>query len=129
VIRTDGSRQDLPAGRATAGTVWVGEGREDFLPIQIVPDLIDFNADVELAVVLLTYRDPDNGINESKTFIFSKNARAAQTWKVGRRNAALGKYDVDIQYRAYDRTKSSRVQQTQIEGPVLILDREPAPIQ
>jgi hypothetical protein len=117
--RADGSAQELESGRGSQGTVWIGTD----LSISVLPDLIDFEHDVQLAVVQLSYRDPAHGVAESRTFTFSKSARAPQTWSVDRRDPARGQYDADIRYVAYDRSKSSEVHLRQIADKVLLLDR------
>jgi len=120
--RADGSALDLAPGQGAPGTVWLGT-EIDFLSVQILPDLIDFDHDVQLAVVELSYHDAGNGIAAQQTFTFSKTARAQQLWKVGRRDHNADKYDVDIRYIAYDRAKSSEVHQRQVQDQVLLLDR------
>lgn len=117
--RADGSAQELEPGRGPQGTVWIGTD----LAINVLPDLIDFEHDVQLAVVQLSYNDPTHDVAESRTFTFSKTARAPQTWSVDRRDPTRGQYDVDIRYVAYDRTKSSEVHLRQIGDKVLLLDR------
>ncbi len=112
----DGTAQDLGSGEATPGTVWVG-GATDFLEVQVLPDLLDFEADVQLAVVTLTYGDSPT------TFTFSKQSRQAVTWRVGRSDPSLDSYDAHIRFIAYDRTKSSEVSRRQIRDQVLVLDR------
>jgi hypothetical protein len=124
--RTDGSSITLDPGSGPQGTVWVGS-QVDFLSVEIRPDLIDFVNDVQLALVELHYSDPANGLSEENTFTFSKTATAAQTWKVARKDSTLDRYDADIQYIAYDRSKSSQTHLHQIDDQVLLLDRAPAP--
>jgi hypothetical protein len=124
--RTDGSSLPLEPGSGGPGTVWVGT-QVDFLSVEIRPDLIDFVNDVELALVQLRYVDPANGLSESTPFTFSRTQNQAKTWKVARKDRALDRYDADIRYIAFDRTKSSEVHLRQIDDEVLLLDRAAAP--
>lgn len=125
--RTDGSSILLGPGRGTPGTVWVGAERSEFLSVQIVPDLIDFEHDVELALVHLHYEDPQNALSEQATFTFSRTARSSQTWRVGLKDPARVKFDADIRYIAYDRSKSSELHLREVADQVLVLDRAAPP--
>ena len=122
LTRTDGSGANLGPGEAGAGTVWVGTD-VDFLAIKVVPDLVDFAGDVQLALVELTYADPEHDINQTTTFTFSETAALTQEWKVARSDRTKNRYDAHIRYVAYDRTKSSEVQLDQIDDQVLLLER------
>ncbi|MFI5099123.1 MAG: hypothetical protein ACHQE5_01190 [Actinomycetes bacterium] len=124
VNHTDGSFHDLPGGRAPAGTVWIGEAVDRFLTVQIVTDLVDFDHDVQLALVHLSYRDPANGIAADQTYTFNKANKAGTTWRVGLRESSPNQYAVEIRYVAYDRTKNSEVDVASAQDPVLVLDRQ-----
>jgi hypothetical protein len=115
----DGSARDLGSGEARPGTVWIG-GETDFLEVQVRPDLLDFDTDVQLAVVTLSHD------GATKTFTFSKTAKEPQTWRVGRDPSAAAAYDVKIRYIAYDRTTSAEVELAGQTDQVLVLDRQPA---
>jgi hypothetical protein len=123
----NGSTLDLGTGPAGPGTIWIGPEISDVLAIEIRPDLIDFEADVQLAIVELRYVDAANGVDERRTFTFSKSSNAAQTWRVPRRDRQLGRYDVRIRFVAYDRSKSSELTLSQVDDQVLLLDRAAAP--
>jgi hypothetical protein len=120
--RVDGSSLTLAPGQGPPGTVWVGT-EVDFLSVEVRPDLLDFEHDVELALVKLMYVDPANTLNETSTLTFSKTARDPKTWRVARKDRTLDRYDVDIRYVAYDRSKSSEVHLRQVNDQVLLLDR------
>lgn len=122
LTRQDGSGANLGPGESGAGTVWVGTD-VDFLSIKVVPDLLDFAADVKLALVRLTYRDVANEIDKTETFTFSATTAAAQEWKVARSNRSLNRYDAHIRYVAHDKTKSTEVTLEQIDDQVLLLER------
>jgi hypothetical protein len=119
VLYQDGSARDLGSGEARPGTVWIG-GETDFLEVQVLPDLLDFDTDVQLAVVTLSHD------GATKTFTFSKTAKEPQTWRVGRDPSAAAAYDVKIRYIAYDRTTSAEVELAGQTDQVLVLDRQPA---
>jgi hypothetical protein len=124
--RADGSSLTLTPGKAPPGTVWVGT-QVDFLSVEVRPDLVDFESDVELALVKLVYADPPNAVSETSTFTFSKTAKDPRTWRVARKDRTLDRYDADIRYVAYDRSKNSEVQLRQVNDQVLLLDRDAAP--
>jgi hypothetical protein len=121
-LRTAGPSEDLGSGTSGPGTVWIGSGAAP-LDVEIRADLLDFETDVQLAVVQLTYLDPANGIEQRKTFTFSKAAAGPQRWTVGRAPEGPSKYDAHIRFIAIDRTKSSEKALRQIEDQVLLLDR------
>jgi hypothetical protein len=120
--RADGSSVDLGSGQSGPGTVWVGKEMQ-VMRIQVLPDLINFDTDVQLAVVRLSYVDEANQISLEKTLTFSKTAKAPQVWELGRAPGGHNKYDADIRYFAYDRAKSSEVHERQVDQEVYVLDR------
>lgn len=121
----DGSTTDLDGGDAPAGTVWVGAVVVEYITVQIVPDLIDFAKDVQLATVVLTYApDPAAPPAATKAFTFSQANKAQQSFKYGVAPGAARAYKVDIQYIAYDRTKSSDVHLDGQTSEILVLDRQ-----
>jgi hypothetical protein len=120
LTRQDGSVQDLGSGDASPGLVWIG-GDTSFLEVQILPDLIDFETDVQLALVTLTY---DGGPRpETRTFTFSTTRKEPETWRVGRTEGAPETYDVKIRYVAYDRSRNSEVEHRGVSDQVLVMDR------
>jgi len=122
LTRNDGSNVALGPGEAEAGTVWVGTD-VDFLSVQILAELVDFEHDVQLAVVQLTYTDDANSILETTTFTFSKADAAPKVWRVARRDRSLDTYDVAVRFVAYDRAKNSEQHHEGIRDQVLLLDR------
>lgn len=125
IIYSDGRVSDLGTASGPPGTYALGGGSA--LSVQVLPDLIDFEADVQLALVELAYDDPAHGIAERKTLTFSKTAKDAQTWIVARQDATRSTYDARIRYIAYDRTKNSEVQLDDTDQQVLVLDRVTVP--
>jgi hypothetical protein len=123
LTRTDGSAEDLPGGSGGPGSIWIG-GETDFLEVQVLPDLIDFDADVQLAVVTLSYQPGDAERPETKTLTFSKDKRDPVTWRVGRGGSRSDAYDVSIRYIAYDRPRSAEVVHEGLTDAVLVLDRQ-----
>ncbi|MEM7481957.1 MAG: hypothetical protein AAF481_12350 [Acidobacteriota bacterium] len=116
----DGSSEDLGGGEAVPGTVWIGgadDGSVAFLDVQVLPDLLDFEGDVQLAVVTLTHGD------ESDSFTFSKANAAPQSWRVTLDPDLEPAYDARIRYIAYDRAQSSNVELAGQTDQILVLDR------
>jgi hypothetical protein len=120
-IHSDGTIRELAPGSGPSGTYTLGGGSA--MSVQILADLINFDSDVQLAIVELAYDDPANGIGERKTLTFSKTAKAPVTWIVPRHDAARNKYSAHIRYVAYDRAKSTEVTLQDIDQQVLLLDR------
>jgi hypothetical protein len=115
--RVNGSGVQLGPGDAPPGTVWIGTD-SDFQTIQVLADLIDFDADVQLAVVALSYSDAGRGTSDSTTLTFSKDAKGPQQWNVPRGEP----YDAHVRFIRYDRTKSTEVDIRQTSDQVLVLD-------
>jgi len=115
--KADGSSVDLGLMDTKAGTVFVGRQP---LKVDIITDLVDFDKQIQLAVVQMSYDDPANSVSERKTFTFSKTAKGPQSWIVN-------KYDVDVRFIAYDRSKSSELQFHQISQDVFLLDPQAQP--
>jgi hypothetical protein len=124
--RVDGSSLTLAPGKGPPGTVWVGT-EVDFLEVEVRADLLDFESDVELALVKLVYTDLANSLSETSTLTFSKASSEPKTWRVARKDRTLDRYDADIRYVAHDRSKDSEVHLRQVNDQVLLLDRNAAP--
>ena len=88
---------------------------------------VDFDKQIQLAVVVMRYSDPANNIAEHKTFTFSKSTKAQQSWIVNRAAGGPSKYDADIRFIAYDRSKNREIKFNQIDDDLLLLD--PAAVQ
>ena len=71
----------MPPTEATTGTILLPPVVEAFLEVQVVTDLIDWTT-VRLARLELAYADPDNGVDQTKDWIFSPTNAAGQAWKV-----------------------------------------------
>jgi hypothetical protein len=123
VKMADGSHEDLPEQEGPPGTVWLGQGGSKILVVKVLADLIDFEADVQLALVQVSYDDPANGITDRQTLTFSKTAKGPQTWRVALKDNSPRTYNADIRFIAYDRTKNSQVSRQAINEQVLLLDR------
>ncbi|MEM7052538.1 MAG: hypothetical protein AAF604_22940 [Acidobacteriota bacterium] len=116
----DGSSEDLGSGDALPGTVWLGgsaDGTVSFLEVEVLPDLLDFESDVQLAVITLSHGD------QSRSFTFSKTSTAPQLWRVSLASEAEPTYDARLRFIAYDRALSSEVELTGQTDQVLVLDR------
>jgi hypothetical protein len=114
INRADGSTMDLPPGHAPAGTIWIGLPT---LKIDVHSEGVDFDRDVQLAVVRLSSSD---GSGAETTLTFTKASPAIQSWSmpVG---AAGAHYDADVRFITYDRTKNAEVQQKNLSDKQLIL--------
>jgi hypothetical protein len=125
VNRSDGSSVDLGSDDAAEGNVFIGRG--NVLKVEFNTDQVDFDKQIQLAVVVMRYSDPANNIAEHKTFTFSKSTKAQQSWIVNRAAGGPSKYDADIRFIAYDRSKNREIKFNQIDDDLLLLD--PAAVQ
>lgn len=114
INRADGSAMDLAPGHGPAGTLWIGLPT---LKIEVHPEGVDFDKDVELAVVHLTASD---GSGAETTLTFTKASPGVQSWSmpVG---AGGAHYDADVRFVTYDRSKNAEVQQKNLSDKQLIL--------
>jgi hypothetical protein len=122
--RVDGTSIDLGVTDAVPGTVFVGRQP---MKIDIVTDLVDFDAAIQLAVVQMSYADTVNKVSENKTFTFSKTAKGPQSWIVNRAPGGPDKYDVTVRFIAYDRSKNSELTFRQLNQDVFLLDPSAGP--
>ena len=126
INRADGSQVPLGPTTGAQGEVRIGMTVARFLEVQVNPALIDFDKDVQLALVELAYANSAQG-DVATTMTFSKAASAPQTWKVPLRADGTLDYDVDIRFIAYDRTKNTEVHTHPVSNKssktVLLLDR------
>lgn len=119
IDRSDGSSVDLGYGDAAPGNVFIGRNS---MKVDFNTDLVDFDKQIQLAVVVMKYDDPANNISEHKTFTFSKSSRGQQSWIVNRASGGSSKYDVNVRFIAYDRSKNKEIQFHQIEDDIFLLD-------
>jgi hypothetical protein len=126
IVRSDGSQIPLPPGRGGIGNHPVGLVQFPPFKITVVPDLVDFDKDVQLVAVKLTYHDPVNG-DLAQELRFSKSTALQQTWSVPQYAAdSPRRYDIDVRYFAYDRSKTSEQHQKDVEDATFYLDRSVA---
>ncbi|MDP2315705.1 MAG: hypothetical protein Q8P41_22600 [Pseudomonadota bacterium] len=114
---------------AEPGVVYVGPARAAVLHVEVVPLAVDWDTDVELALVRLHYVDGANGLDVSKTFQFGKrlsNTTATQTWELGLADAARTRFSYVIDYITYDRARRATVEVRDTADSLVLLDR-PAP--
>jgi hypothetical protein len=123
VNHSDGSRTQLAPMTVKPGLVWVGDEIPAFLSVQVIPDLLDFEKDVELVVVTLRYTAIDGAVTQ-KMFIFSPTARTAQEWRVPLADASRRRYAYTIRYVGRDRSTSAELSRDDVDDPVLLLDRK-----
>jgi hypothetical protein len=124
IVRADGSQTPLPAGRGGSGSYAVG--LVEFAPfkVTVMPDLINFDTDVQLAAVKLTYHDPVTGSDLTQDFKFSKSAAAQQVWSIPQYAENLPKqYDLNVRYFGFDRAKNAEFTLTGLKDPTPYLDR------
>ncbi|MGV8989553.1 MAG: hypothetical protein ACOH2H_25370 [Cypionkella sp.] len=102
VYRDGRPPRTIPDTPVTSNTVLEGEDVLQ-MKVEIVPDLLDWTV-LKLATVTLSYADPANGIEASKTFTLRKDATPS-TWIVDIKNKALKSYSVAPRYFMADGTR------------------------
>lgn len=102
----DGTSEEIPRTVAPTSTILVPKPVEDFLEVMIVTDLVDWGT-VRLCRVSLSYQDPDNGVSESKDFIFSPSNTASQTWKIELKDNERNTYAYTATYFMTDGTRKT----------------------
>ena len=120
----NGTALTLPTTRGRAGTNMVGMQTVDFLSVDIVPlpDL-DFDKDLTLVMVTLVH-DEAGHATQPKVLLFKKGQLTVQTWKVPLSDPQRRRYSYTVQFIAQDRSKSTTVKRTDVEDPVILLDRQ-----
>jgi hypothetical protein len=89
-----------------------------------MPDLIDFDRDVQLAAVKLTYHDPVTGSDLTQDMKFNKTSSTQQVWNIPQFAANLPqRYDIDIRYFGFDRAKNAEFHLQALKDPTPYLDR------
>ncbi len=123
--KSDGSKQDLPPyTKSGQGTVAFGPAVFKMMPVTVLPDLLDFDKDIQLGIVTITYHDDANGYSDSKQFKFSKSSNQSQTWTIPIHTPTSPQtYDVDGHFVCYDRTKSFDIHLKAQTDPNVLLDR------
>lgn len=85
-------------------TLMVGPTFVDYLIVNVVPDLVDFNQ-VKLVKVGLHYTDSAHNIDASEDFVFTKDKKSGQTWKYGIMDKAKKQYTYNATYYLTDATQ------------------------
>ncbi|MCQ0092532.1 hypothetical protein [Roseovarius sp. M141] len=120
VAYKDGTSEDIPLTVAETNTILVPAPIEDFLEVMVITDLIDW-ASVRLARVSLHYQDPDNDVNERKSYVFSPTKPESQTWKIELKDKDLIEYSYSVQFFMTDQTTKTVGPET-VSDQALILD-------
>jgi hypothetical protein len=124
IVQQDGSQTPLPPGRGGSGNYAVGLTEFPPFKVTVMPDLIDFAQDVQLAAVKLTYHDPVTGGDLTRELKFNKDASGQQVWNIPQYAANLPhQYDLDVRYFAFDRSKNAEFHLPGLKDPVPYLDR------
>lgn len=123
-VYPDGSQSNLPGGQGGSGTYFVGLQVFPPFKITVMPDLIDFSKDVQLAAVTLTYHDPVTATDLTQELKFNMATAAQAVWNVPQYASGLPrKYDMNIRYFAFDRSKNAEFHLKDLTDPAPFLDR------
>jgi hypothetical protein len=123
-VYPDGSQSNLPGGSGGSGTYFVGLQVFPPFKLTVMPDLIDFSKDIQLAAVTLTYHDPVTSSDLSQELKFNQASAAQLVWNIPQYAAGLPrKYDMNIRYFAFDRSKNAEFHFKDLTDPAPFLDR------
>jgi hypothetical protein len=119
-----GATSPLPPSQGGPANYLLGQKVFPPINVTVMPDLIDFNTDVQVAAVKLTYHDPVTAVDATQDFKFSKTDATQQVWSIPQHapNLPLA-YDLDVRYFGFDRTKNAEFHLTGLKDPTPYLDR------
>ena len=116
----DGTVEEIPETETTENTILCGKKVEDFLEIEVLPDLIDFQQ-VRLVKVSLHYVDAANEIDERENVIFRPNATKAATWKIELKDKSKLEYTWSATFYMTDRTTKT-IEEVATADPTIVLE-------
>lgn len=101
-------------------------GEKYGLEVEIVPLLLTYPDHAKLVQVDLSYDDPQHGLAEDKSFIFSKESNKNITWRVRTAPGGSKRYTVEVTY--YSATGDKTVlPRREAENEALVLEPLPPP--
>ena len=118
----DGKLEEIKETEATKNTIMVGKARDEneFLLVQLVPDLLDFTQ-IKLAKVSLHYVDEANGVDARKDYIIKKTDNNLPQWSVRLHDKTKKSYQWQATYFLTDGT-SKNTQPTTTTESMLVLE-------
>jgi hypothetical protein len=123
-VYPDGSQSNLPGGEGGSGTYFIGLQVFPPFKVTVMPDLIDFSKDIQLAAVTLTYHDPVTATDLAQEMKFSLVTAGQGVWNIPQYGSNLPhKYDMNIRYFAFDRSKNAEFHFKDLTDPAPFLDR------
>jgi hypothetical protein len=126
LVMADGTRREGTVERAQTGLVSVGPEVESRLRVEVSPVLLDFDADVKLAVVRLHYVDAENDVEARATLQFKKDAAGShenpQVWTVDLADKDLSAFDYIVDFVKLDGGRQ-RVEASGVTDTLLLLER------
>lgn len=93
----DGTTDTVQPTQATSSTIVLPPPTAEFMDIQVVTDLIDWNQ-MRLVRASLSYSDPDNNVLQSKDLIFSSANKANSYWRVELKNRQKNDFTYSLAY-------------------------------
>lgn len=101
----DGRSEEIKETEATKLTIMVGKAKDpnEFLEVQVVPDLLDFT-EVKLVKVSLHYADLPNSIDLRKDLILKNATTAIPPWSVRLRDKTKRSYEWNVTFYMTDGT-------------------------
>lgn len=102
----DGKIEEIKQTEATRNTILVGKPRDDneFLKVQVIPDLLDFNV-VALVQLSLRYVDSPNGIDSRNDLVIRKSDTTVPPWIVRIQDKTKKNYEWQATYHMRNPTR------------------------
>ncbi|MCB9716795.1 MAG: hypothetical protein H6712_23255 [Myxococcales bacterium] len=126
---TDGTHKELAPLRTEPGTVWLGEAVTGSMTIRIQPFQVDFERDVMVAIVVITYTHADGKVDKSPAFNLRKGDASvsnATEWEVTLGEGDPQTFSYTVNYVDYDRRRTT-VTKKDVEDPEIWLEGPPPP--
>lgn len=126
----DGTDKELPEVEAEAGTTWLGEAVDKWLTVFVQPFDVDFEGDVKVATVMITYTHADGKEEPRRPLNFIKGGPLpidnTTEWKVALVEGDPETFDYEVRYIGYD-GRSDHVTFEKVSDTMIWLKRPPAP--
>src|SRR5262249_40509964 len=117
----DGTSTDVPTTVAQTDTIILPPATQAFLDVILVTDLIDWTK-VRLVRVTLDYSDTEDGVSQTKDYIFSPSKKDGQTWHVDLQDKTKDQYAYTASYFMSDGTQKTVGPKRGVKDRSLILD-------
>ncbi|MEM7152825.1 MAG: hypothetical protein AAF799_08280 [Myxococcota bacterium] len=130
IVYEDGAHDELTAREVEPGTVWLGVSVRQWLTIYVQPFEADFENDLRIAALLITYTHADGRVERSPPLNFLKNGpnptMDTTEWKVALSEGDPQTFSYTVRYIGYD-GRSDNVAHDDVSDTMIWLKRPAAP--